>query len=168
MKRFNLSHLLAIALVALSLSTFGCQQPTTVTVNLPSLVGTWANSTSYGTSRYIITATTFDSTWTPTSGTSSNSYAGDSLYLVPSSLTSGTMFIKYTRSMNSDYTYSETAPDVGKWYAISYKDLTDTSVSISGAYKLNGATSKDTLQEAISEFTIENGYFAIYSECTKE
>ena len=169
MKKFILSHLVAIALVALSLTTFGCVQPTSaVTITSPTLVGTWVNSSSYAASKYVITTTSLDNTWTPTGGTTSNSYAGDNLCVVPLTSTSGTIFIKYTRSMNSDFTYSSTAPDVGKWYAISYKDLTYTSVKISGAYKSNGATSKDSLQEAISEFTIENGYFATYSECTKE
>ena len=70
--------------------------------------------------------------------------------------------------MNSDSSYSETAPDVGKWYAVSYKNLTSNSVSLSGAYKADGKTSTQTLDEAKKEFTVENGYFDYsYSECIK-
>ena len=62
---------------------------------------------------------------------------------------------------------SDTAPDVGKWYAVSYKNLKKDSVSLSGAFKLGGKTSTETFKEAIQEFTVENGYFDYYSECTK-
>ena len=70
--------------------------------------------------------------------------------------------------MNSDYSYSETAPDVGKWYAIAFKELTASSVSLSGAYNASGKISAETLEEAISTFTIANGYFDNYSECVKQ
>ena len=64
------------------------------------------------------------------------------------------------------YRYSATAPDVGKWYAISFKELTDKAVKISGAYGTKFST--DTLEEAIAEFTVEKGYFASYSDCAKQ
>ena len=35
--------------------------------------------------------------------------------------TTGMIYMKYTRSMNPDFTYSETAADVGKWYALYYQ-----------------------------------------------
>lgn len=95
-------------------------------------------------------------------------YQGNSLLIAKTSSDSGYIYIKYTKAMNPDYSYSETAPDVGKWYAIAFKDLTSNSVSLSGAYKkADGKTSTETLEEAINEFTIENGYFGTFSECTK-
>ncbi len=69
--------------------------------------------------------------------------------------------------MNTEGIYSDDAPDVGKWYAVHYKNLTSNSVSLSGAAKTGGETSTKTLSEAIIEFTVENGYFSYYSECTK-
>lgn len=33
---------------------------------------------------------------------------------------------------------------------------------------MGGATSTETLDEAVSEFTIENGYFGTYSDCTRQ
>ena len=121
------------------------------------LVGTWTDGTKYGT--YIITNTTFEN---------AGSYKGNNLVVQKLDSTSGYIYIKYTVAMNADYSYSETAPDVGKWYAISYKDLGAEKISISGAYKEGGATSCETLDEAVTEFTVDNGYFAYYSPLTRQ
>lgn len=86
-------------------------------------------------------------------------YQGNSLLIAKTSSDSGYIYIKYTKAMNTK--------DVGKWYAIVFKDLTSNSVKISAAYKAGGKTSTVTLEEAINEFTIENGYFGTFSECTK-
>ena len=125
------------------------------------LVGTWSCTYENGyVETYTITQTTFD--------VGAYSYAGDNLKVVEKSNDSGYIYIKYTRAANADWTYSETAPDVGKWYAISYKNLTDNSISLSGAYKQDGITAADTIEAAYNEFTIENGYFGTYSELTKQ
>lgn len=121
------------------------------------LVGTWTDGTKYGT--YIITNTTFEN---------AGSYKGNNLVVQKLDSTSGYIYIKYTVSMNADYSYSETAPDVGKWYAISYKDLGAEKISISGAYKEDGATSCETLDEAVTEFTVDNGYFGFYTSHTRQ
>lgn len=121
------------------------------------LVGTWTDGTKYGT--YIIKNTTFEN---------AGSYKGDNLVVQKLDSTSGYIYIKYTVAMNADWSYSETAPDVGKWYAISYKDLGAEKISLSGAYKKGGATSCKTLDEAVTEFTVDNGYFGTYSSCTRQ
>lgn len=121
------------------------------------LVGTWTDGTKYGT--YIITNTTFEN---------AGSYKGDNLVVQKLDSTSGYIYIKYTVAMNADCSYSETAPDVGKWYAISYKDLGAEKISISGAYKDGGATSCETLDEAVTEFTVDNGYFGFYTSHTRQ
>ena len=121
------------------------------------LVGTWTDGTKYGT--YIITNTTFEN---------AGAYKGNNLVVQKLDSTSGYIYIKYTVSMNADYSYSETAPDVGKWYAISYKDLGAEKISISGAYKEGGATSCETLDEAVTEFTVDNGYFGFYTSHTRQ
>ena len=121
------------------------------------LVGTWTDGTKYGT--YIITNTTFEN---------AGSYKGNNLVVQKLDSTSGYIYIKYTVAMNADYSYSETAPDVGKWYAISYKDLGAEKISISGAYKEGGATSCETLDEAVTEFTVDNGYFGFYTSHTRQ
>lgn len=144
-----------------------------------ALIGTWVNSYSGGTSVYKITSSTFDNSGTSSyNGTTStyDAYAGNNLVVsyTNDEATSGYIYIKYTRaycSTHSDpttytYIYDTDAADVGKWYAIAFKELTASSVSLSGAYGTISSTS--TLEEAISTFTIDNGYFSTYSECVKQ
>ena len=70
--------------------------------------------------------------------------------------TSGIIYGKYTD--NKDY------PNlVGKYYAISFKDLTSESVSISEASVNISGT--DTLEDAKTTFTEASGYFTKYSSC---
>lgn len=147
-----LTALLMSALVAVSFTS--CKSDD----DDASIYGTWVNKTDTYTETYKITETMF----------SNGYYEGNELCVRNISSSSGYIYIKYTKAMNADWSYSETAPDVGKWYAISYKNLTDDTVSISGAYKSGGATSTETLDEAVSEFTIENGYFGTYSDCTRQ
>ncbi|WP_288603427.1 hypothetical protein [uncultured Treponema sp.] len=123
------------------------------------LVGTWTGGSTEWPESYTITNTTFES---------KGSYKGNNLVVQKLDSTSGYIYIKYTVAMNADWSYSETAPDVGKWYAISYKDLGAEKISISGAYKKDGATSCETLDEAVTEFTVDNGYFGNYSSCTRQ
>ena len=144
-----------------------------------ALIGTWVNSYSGGTSVYKITSSTFDNSGTSSyNGTTStyDSYAGNNLVVsyTNDEKNSGYIYIKYTRaycSTHSDptpytYIYDTDAADVGKWYAIAFKELTASSVSLSGAAGTVSSTS--TLEEAISTFTIANGYFTTYSECVKQ
>lgn len=127
-----------------------------------ALIGTWQSS--YG-EIFKITSTSLSN-----GGSWGDAYAGNNLVVsyTNDEATSGYIYIKYTRAMNPDYSYSETAPDVGKWYAIAFKELTASSVLLSGAYNASGKTSTETLEEAISTFTIAKGYFNNYSECVKQ
>ena len=131
------------------------------------LIGKWQDS--YG-SIYEISQTKFSNY-----GESYESYAGNNLVISKSTDNSGYIYIQYTKAYCAEhsnleeykYTYDNDSPDVGKWYAISYKSLTASSIQISGAYKKGGETSTETLEEAMAEFTIENGYFSTYSDCVK-
>lgn len=148
-----LTALLMSALVAVSFTS--CKSDD----DDASIYGTWVNKTDTYTETYKITETMF----------SNGYYEGNNLTVRKISDSAGIIYIKYTRSIiYGSRDYSENAPDVGKWYAISYKNLTDDTISISGAYKSWGATSTETLDEAVSEFTIENGYFGEYSDCTRQ
>lgn len=173
--RFVFGRALAVlcALLFVSFGFMSCQQEDETEYVNYSLTGTWVNSYSGGTSVYKITSSTFDNSGTSNyNGTTStyDSYAGNNLLVsyTNDEETAGYIYIKYTRAMNPDYSYSETAPDVGKWYAIAFKELTASSVSLSGAYNASGKTSAETLEEAISTFTVANGYFSYYSECVKQ
>ncbi|WP_296017440.1 hypothetical protein [uncultured Treponema sp.] len=162
--RFVFGRALAVlcALLFVSFGFMSCQQEDETEYVNYSLTGTWQSS--YG-EIFKITSTSLSN-----GGSWGNSYAGNNLVVsyTNDAATSGYIYIKYTRAMNSDYTYSETAPDVGKWYAVAFKELTASSLSLSGAYNASGKTSAETLEEAISTFTIANGYFDNYSECVKQ
>lgn len=157
-----------------------------------SIYGTWTSSWD---EVFNITETTFDNgedsyagnelvcvPLTKDSGMLYFKYtkAGDTQYTDPED----DAYTKYTYWMNSDYNiayidpedpdytkyeywygYTEDAPDVGKWYAVYYFDLTAKSVNISGAF--GDVSSTETLEEAKATFTVENGYFAGKSECVK-
>lgn len=153
------SRFLAVFITVVSLCAFGCKtQPEEVSYS--DIFGKWTDDSG---SIYEITEDSFKNY-----GEGWSAYEGNSLEIIPNDDgKSGTIFLKYTVSANPDWSYSDTAPDVGKWYAVSYKNLTKNSVSLSGAFKIGGKTSTETLIEAIKEFTVANGYFDNYSECTK-
>lgn len=138
-----------------------CKTPDDEIVKI-TLIGTWQDS--FG-STYEISENEFSNY-----GESYESYAGNNLVIKMTSENSGYIYIKYTRAAdeNWDYTTDETkAPDIGKWYAVAYRELGDSSIHISGAYKTGGKTSAESLEDAIAEFTIANGYFETFSECSK-
>ena len=155
------SRFLAVFITVVSLCAFGCKtQPEEDFIS--DLYGKWTSS--FG-EVFEISKDSFKNY-----GEGWSAYEGNSLEIIPNDDgKSGTIFLKYTVSKNPDpdKSYSNTAPDVGKWYAVSYKNLTKNSVSLSGAYKSDGKTSTETLEEAKEEFTVANGYFDFYSECTK-
>lgn len=114
------------------------------------LLGTWENKQPNFTETYIYDGINFDA----------GSYKMKVKSIIWSSDASGIIYGRYTEN-----TYDSSV--VGKYYAVSFKDLTDTSISISGAYKEKGKIATDSLVEAITEFTINNGYYSFYSSCKK-
>lgn len=68
--------------------------------------------------------------------------------------------------VSDEYIYVKKADK--DFYVVAYKGLTDKACSFSNAYKFDGKTSVETLKDAKKEFTIENGYFAFYSDCAKK
>ena len=129
------------------------------------LIGKWQDSHN---SIYEISQNEFSNY-----GDGYDSYAGNNLVISKTSENSGYIYIQYTRAADENWNYTtdkEKAPDIGNWYAISYKELKENSIQLSAAYKSKeseGKTSTETLKEAITEFTIDNGYFETYSDCTK-
>ena len=99
-----------------------------------------------------------------------DNYAGNNLCVMKLSDKEGIFFIKYTRAGKPDWSGYSTnpseAPDVGKWYAVSYKnfDSTNKTIQIAGAYNAARKSSCNSLIEAVQEFTIENGYFTTYDD----
>ena len=159
-----------LIVVSLSFSLASCKTDDNNDDSLTSgiaLIGKWKDSYD---STYEISQNEFSNY-----GYGFDSYAGKNLVISITSndFSSGYIYIQYTKAYCAKhsnleeykYTYDNDSPDVGKWYAISFKELTNSSIKLSGAY--GEKTSTETLEEAITEFTIENGYFANYSDCTK-
>lgn len=165
--RFNrMSKIMGIMFVCAALvSAFvSCKNPVNG-VSESSLNGTWADSSG---GEFIIDmqAKTLVNKYMY-NGVENMSYAGNELSVVFTSDNAGYIYIKYTRAANPDWTYSESAPDVGKYYALAFNNLTGSSIKISGAWKEGGQTSCTTLDAAKQEFTVANGYFGTYTVHTK-
>lgn len=136
-------------------------------IELGDIVGTWESS--FG-EKFVISSTEFKNYYGD-----SETYTGNNLYIKKISPTSGYIYFKYTKAFcytHSDfdpnhtvYVYDTDAPDVGKWYAVYYSDLTAHSVKISGAS--GDSSSFSTIQEAVNGFIVENNYFDYNSECVK-
>ena len=144
-KKCGKIHTYSLLLVFLFIAIISCNKNP-----YNRLLGTWENP-KYSGETYIYDGITF---------TSSGSYKMKVKSIIWSSDASGIIYGRYTKNTN----YSSV---VGKYYAVSFKDLTDTSISISGAYKKDGKIATDSLVEAITEFTINNGYYSFYSSCKK-
>ena len=162
----TLSACMVLLTAAFVFSTVSCSQPAAVDPDTSaSIYGTWISSYS---EYFVIDSGSMTLTnYYGSTGASAACYAGSDIVINKTSDTAGIIYIKYTRALDfSSNSYSESAADVGKWYAVSYKELTSSSVSFSAAF--GRVSSEDTLEDAESEFTIANGYFSFYSECTKK
>lgn len=75
---------------------------------------------------------------------------------------SGYVYIKYTKvGSGLDSTL------VGAYVAVSYTSLSDSAAKFATAYKVGGKTTVSTLDEAKTEFTVDNGYFTTYGSYAK-
>lgn len=146
-KKFGKIHTYSLLLVFLFIAIISCNK--NPYNDNSRLLGTWENKQQTYTETYIYDGINFDA----------GSYKMKVKSIIWSSDASGIIYGRYTEN-----TYSPSV--VGKYYAVSFKDLTDTSISICGAYK-DGKMATDSLVEAITEFTINNGYYSLYSSCKK-
>ena len=116
---------------------------------------------SYAGSGYNITADRIDNFYTDNNNAEQISYSVSIEEIVwYSDNASGMIYCKYTTAPSYDQSVAN------KYYAIAFKDLTDTTVKISGAYKSGGVSATDTLSEAKTTFTEAGGYFDIFSDYT--
>lgn len=63
---------------------------------------------------------------------------------------------------------ANTSQPVGKFCVTRFKGLSSTSCKFSNAYKLGKPMYKDSVTEALNEFTDENGYFGYFGEYARE
>ncbi|MCR4741355.1 MAG: hypothetical protein K5866_00580 [Treponema sp.] len=92
------------------------------------------------------------------------SYSTTNIVIVPIDDTKGFIYGQFDDEDHLGY-----GATINQWYALYYDNLTSSSVSFYQPYKAGGKAGCDTLAEAKTEYTIDNGYFNFESpsECTK-
>jgi hypothetical protein len=102
----------------------------------------------------------------PSYGPESMDYKGDIKGPVLSNknlLKNGSGYLAMQISSAGDW-----GPTVGKYIVIFWKDLTDKTVVEAGPYKAGGNNSgMDSVEAALAEYTVENGYFDMTGTYTK-
>ena len=173
-------------LVILALALSGCSSDDDDDV-VVSIYGTW-EAGNYAGDIYVITASNFTSKFGD-----DIDYAGTIENIIDDGPNAGFIVIKFTEHSTS-YRYAATedpvAPMAGRWYVIHYKDLTASTVELSGAWKFDdddieglydfgygpswdnagGAAGKETQIEAESTYVspgLEYFYHAAYKKITR-
>lgn len=153
MKNFKLSHLFAAAVLVACLSFTGCKPAEDATAQV--VVANYVYQQTYY-------KTLISGTW--------KSQYNDGYTINTSSVVyeAGGYGFDWTRTIaeiSDKYIY---LVENNKYYAVSYKDWDAVSCKFANAYKAGGKTSADSLLEAKTEFTIENGYFDLYGTYSKQ
>ncbi len=158
MKKYNFSRLFAAVAFVAVLVLSGCNQPKDETG--VSIYGNWVSA--WG-EKYEITTTAYNNYYTYDNDFTLY-YSTAPIAIKEITSTSGFVYGKF-----NDETHIGYGAQVGQWYALYYTDLTDTSVNFYQPYKAGGKAGCDTLEEAKTEYTIDNGYFNLEtpSTCTK-
>ena len=117
--------------------------------------GTWVHPGD----SYVITATTLQyvSMWEGTD----YGYKAERISLRPDGSRAGYITVRFTEHLFNPALVED-------YFVIHYKDLTSTSVQMAGAYKAGGEDSMPSAAAAEAEFTVPNGYFAMYGTYTRE
>lgn len=159
---FNKKFYITIVTIIILISSVSCNKVTPpddgkLHKNHSLLIGEWLDSNmQYGENKYIYDGQNFISTFD-----GANTYSITVEEISWTSDTEGFIYGKYTEAYQPS--------DVGKYYAVSFKDLTDTTISIAGAYdSATQSSSADSLDDAKTKFTIANDSFSQYSSCNKQ
>lgn len=145
--RLALSVLLIFVSIIFSSCNFNKPEPS-------SLVGTWLSPYGDG---YVITENSLtydDRGW-------GYGWSGKILEITGSS--SGYIYIQYEsleEGLDSEF--------LGKYLTIHYENLSEVAVQLANPYKADGIIFAETLEQAKTEFTVENGYFAFHGEYVKK
>ena len=144
-----LTILMALAL-AVSCAKNNPNDPNNTTKTKEQMLQQKWEYATYAGSGYNITADRVDD-WT---GTAVNYSIAIKEIVWNADNTSGIIYGQYTKAPS----YNEGA--INKFYAIAFQNLTETTIEIAGAYKSGGVSETDTLEQAKTTFTVDNGYFS--------
>ena len=153
--RLALSVLLIFVSIIFSSCNFNKPEPS-------SLVGTWLsdgdgyviteNSITYDDGEY------YESEWGP-----GGIYGWTGKILEITGSSSGYIYVQYEtveEGLDSEL--------LGKFIAVHYENLSEVAVQLANSYKADGIRYAKTLEQAKTEVTVENGYFAILCEYVKK
>lgn len=153
MKNFKLSHLFAAAVLVASLSFTGCKPAEDATAQV--VVANYVYQQTY---YKTLISGTWKSQYNDGYTINTSSVVYDDGY--------GFGWTRTIAEISDKYIYLVDTNN--KYYAVSYKDWDAVSCKFANAYKAGGKTSTDSLLEAKTEFTIENGYFDLYGTYSKQ
>ena len=146
--RLSLSVLLIFVSIIFSSCNFNKPEPS-------SLVGTWLSPD--GGDGYVITENSItydDGAW---------GFGWTGKIIETTGATNGYIYVQYE-------TVEEGNPSnyVGKFIAVHYENLSEVAVQLANPYKEDGISFAETLEQAKTEFTVENGYFKYHGEYVKK
>ena len=159
MKNLKFSRLFAAMMFVAVLAFAGCkQQPEE---EKASIKGTWISTFN---EKYEIKDSNYNNYYT-----ANNEFvlyfSTDNVEIVEATDKTGFVFGKFNDADHIGYGAS-----VGQWYGFYYSDLEKDSVKIYQPFKPDGKAGCDTLDEAKTEYTLDNGYYDLSnpSVCSKQ
>ena len=177
MKNIKFSRLFAAAMLVACFAFAGCKpQVEEVTVEKvivvrpleadDGIIGTWVSAQG---EKYEVTTSSYNnySNWDYTTNAPGSVYnlyystETPKVYIINNN--SGIIYAKFNDADHIGY-----GAEVGQWYALYYSELSSSGVKLWQPYKEGGKAACATLEEAVKEYTVDSGYFAASSTCTKE
>jgi hypothetical protein len=159
MKKSFMSLSVALVFCMSAVMFIACSDPASEDVG--SIYGTWVSPTQWGNEEWVISSANLINRFD-----GAVSYSGTLIAIREESPSAGYITIRFTENL-----FSPEA--VGNYYVIHYKNLSSSSVEISAAYSAadpdnGGATGKADRAMAENSYTVQTGYFTMYSACTKQ
>lgn len=154
--RLSLSVLLIFVSIIFSSCNFNKPEPS-------SLVGTWLSPYGDG---YVITENSItydDGEYKESEWGTGGIYGWTGKIIETTGSSSGYIYVQYEtveEGLDSEL--------LGKYLTIHYENLSEVAVQLANPYKADGIIFAETLEQAKTEFTVENGYFAFHGEYVKK
>ncbi len=153
--RLSLSVLLIFVSIIFSSCNFNKPEPS-------SLVGTWLSDGD----GYVITENSItydDGEYKESEWGTGGIYGWTGKIIETTGSTNGYIYVQYEtveEGLDSEM--------LGKYLTIHFKNLTENSIQLANAYKATGLPYAETLEQAKTEFTVKNSYFAFHGEYVKK
>ncbi len=160
MKHFKFSHCFAAIALAACLAFTGCKPAEDTTAQQVLLNQLLVTTYQQAQNTY---ATLLSGTWR---SQYNDGYTISATELVYDDGGYGYGWTRTIVEFSDKYIYTKDTN--GKFYAVSYENLSGSSCKFANAYKSGGKTSADSLLEAKLVFTKENGYYGMYGTYARQ